>query len=314
MWTGRAAERSTRFAWSAFGPDGLAMDVQVALIALGVMVGLSVVLSGVLAIANRRLHVDEDPRIDTVEGMLPGTNCGACGQPGCRAFAEAVVAGGVAPGECTVSSEEQREDIALFLGVSVGGDEKRVARLACAGGTHVARQRAQYIGLGTCRAAVLVAGGGKGCAWGCLGLGDCDVVCDFDAIHMDAHALPVVDEALCTACGDCVEICPKDLFEIHPVSHRLWVACKNLAFGDEAEDECDVACTACARCAADAPPGVVTMRDNLAVVDYAQNDRTSPDIIQRCPTGAIVWLHGRKGPVKGRLAKPVIRHTALPVG
>ena len=42
----------------------------------------------------------------------------------------------------------------------------------------------------TCRAAALVAGGGKGCFWGCLGLGDCDVACDFDAIHMNAHELP----------------------------------------------------------------------------------------------------------------------------
>ncbi len=92
-----------------------------------------------------------------------------------------------------------------------------MARLACAGGTNVARNRARYEGLESCRAAALVAGGGKGCFWGCLGLADCAVVCDFDAIRMDAHELPVVDEAKCTACGDCVEACPKDLFSIHPV-------------------------------------------------------------------------------------------------
>jgi Na+-translocating ferredoxin:NAD+ oxidoreductase RNF subunit RnfB len=290
------------------------MDVTITLIALGVMVGLSVSLSGVLAVANRKLHVQEDPRIDEVEHMLPGNNCGACGLPGCRAFAEQAVAGQVAPGACTVSSEESRESIAAYLGVSVGGEEKQVARLACAGGSNVARQRGRYVGVSTCRAANLVAGGGKGCAWGCLGYGDCMEVCDFDAIVMDAHALPVVDEDLCTACGDCVEICPKQLFELHPVSHRLWVACKNLAFGDEAESECAVACTACARCAADAPPGVVSMIHNLAVVDYRKNPQTVPAAIQRCPTGAIVWLHGRHGAVKGRQAKPVIRQSALPIG
>jgi Na+-translocating ferredoxin:NAD+ oxidoreductase RNF subunit RnfB len=290
------------------------MEVTIVLIALAVMVGLSLTLSGVLVVANRRLYVYEDPRIAQVESMLPASNCGACGQPGCRAFAEQVVSGAAAPGQCTVSSEEGREAIALYLGVSVGGDEKQVARLACAGGTNVARQRARYVGVSTCRAANLVAGGGKGCAWGCLGWGDCMQVCDFDAIQMDPFGLPVVDEELCTACGDCVEICPKQLFELHPVSHRLWVACKNLAFGDEAEDECAVACTACARCAADSPAGVVEMIDNLAVVNYARNDDTSPAAIQRCPTGAIVWLHGRQGALKGRQAKPVIRHTALPIG
>jgi RnfABCDGE-type electron transport complex B subunit len=290
------------------------MDVTITLIALAVMVGLSLSLSSVLAIANRKLHVQEDPRIDDVERLLPGNNCGACGLPGCRAFAEQAVAGTIAPGKCTVSSEEMRETIAGLLGVNVGGEEKQVARLACAGGSNVARQRGRYVGVSTCRAANLVAGGGKGCAWGCLGYGDCMDVCDFDAIVMDAHALPVVDEDLCTACGDCVEICPKQLFELHPVSHRLWVACKNLAFGDEAESECAVACNACGRCAADAPSGVVNMIDNLAVVDYRHNDLTTPSAIQRCPTGAIVWLHGRQGAVRGRQARPVIRQSALPIG
>jgi len=246
--------------------------------------------------------------------MLPGTNCGACGQPGCRAFAEKLVVGETAPGQCTVSAEEARESIAGFLGVDVGGDEKRVARLACAGGSHVARQRAAYVGEATCRAANLVAGGGKGCAWGCLGLGDCMVVCDFEAITMNPVALPVVDEDLCTACGDCVEICPKDLFSLHPVSHRLWVACKNLAFGDEAEDECEVACTACARCVADAPEGLARMENNLVVVDYSKNEQAHAGIIERCPTGAIVWLDGRRGVLRGRHAKPIIRHEALPLG
>ena len=290
------------------------MSITITLIALVLMVGLSLILAGLLALADRKLYVFEDPRISEVEGMLPHSNCGACGLPGCRAFAEKAVAGEITPGKCTVSNEETREIVARFLGVNVGGDEKRVARLACAGGSNAARQRARYVGVSTCRAANLVAGGGKGCAWGCLGYGDCMEVCDFNAIVMNEHALPVVDEERCTACGDCVEICPKVLFELHPVSHRLWVACKSLAFGDEAESECAVACNACGRCVADAPAGVLKIINNLAVVDYQLNDQTSPAIIQRCPTGAIVWLHGRRGIVKGRQARPVIRQAALPVG
>ena len=58
-------------------------------------------------------------------------------------------------------------------------------RLACAGGSNVARHRAHYVGLQTCAAAALVAGGGKACFWGCLGLGDCDRACEYDAIEMD---------------------------------------------------------------------------------------------------------------------------------
>jgi Na+-translocating ferredoxin:NAD+ oxidoreductase RNF subunit RnfB len=283
------------------------MLVLTAVAAIG---GLTLLLAGLLVVADRKLRVEEDPRIDAVDDMLPHANCGACGYPGCRPFAEALVAGAAKPGRCTVSSPADHARIAGYLGVDVGAEEKRVARLACAGGTNVARSRARYHGLDSCRAAALVAGGGKGCFWGCLGLADCAEVCDFDAIRMDAHDLPVVDEALCTACGDCVEACPKDLFSIHPASHRLWIACRSLEAGDGLLEECEVACTACARCAQDAP-GLITMSHNLPVVDYGRDHATRAPIA-RCPTGAIVWLDPKLGPVKGAAAKKIVRRGERP--
>jgi len=280
--------------------------------ALAFMGGLGIVLAAVLALANKKLHVQEDPRIDEVEGMLPGTNCGACGSPGCRAFAEACVGGNANPSKCTVSSRDMVAFIAGYLGVEVGEQEKIVARLACAGGNHVARMRANYAGMGSCRAAVAAGGGGKACAWGCLGLGDCEESCGFDAIHMDRHGLPVVDEDKCVACNDCVVACPLDLFSLHPVSHQLWVACKSLAQGDDALADCDVACTGCARCAADAPEGLICMKNNLAVVDYSKNHLASRIATERCPTGAIVW-YDKGQAIKGGAARKIIRKEPLPI-
>ncbi len=285
------------------------MSVVIAVLALG---GLTLLLAIMLVVANRKLYVYEDPRIDVVEDLLPHANCGACGFPGCRPFAEALVAGEILPGKCTVSSEEGRESIASYLGVSAGGEEKQVARLACAGGINVARNKANYKGIETCRAASLVSGGGKGCFWGCLGIGDCMEVCDFDAIHMDEHALPVVDVDKCTACGDCVEICPKDLFSLEAVSHQLWVACKNLEMGDEILEDCEVACTACGRCAMDAPGDLIVMKDHLPVINYSEKQLMDP--IQRCPTGAIVWLDKKLGTIKGRESKKIVRKGAREVG
>lgn len=284
--------------------------MAVILTAVAALGGITVILAALLILANKKLYVQEDPRIDIVEEMLPHANCGACGFPGCRPFAEALVGGQALPGKCTVSSEEGRHQIAHFLGVDVGAQEKVVARLACAGGINVARNRARYEGLKTCRAAAVVAGGGKGCFWGCLGLADCEVVCDFDAIHMNQFSLPVVDEEKCTACGDCVEVCPKDLFSLHPASHRLWVACKNLEAGDEILEDCEVACTACGRCAADAP-GMIKMVNNLPVVDYSKNHKTDVPI-QRCPTGAILWIEKDGTIIKGRESKKVLRKSTLP--
>jgi len=278
------------------------------------MAALGIILAAVLAVANKKLYVYEDPRIDQVEDMLPGANCGACGQAGCRAFAEKVVAGELSPSQCTVNSPEMTQAIASFLGVEAGEQERKVARLACAGGRHVARVRARYEGLKTCRAAALVSGGGMGCAWGCLGLGDCMEVCDFGAITMDEFGLPVVDPEKCTACGACVEVCPRGLFTLLPESYRLWVACKNQAKGGDALAECEVACTGCGLCVADAPPGLIQLNNNLAVIDYSRIDEATPEIIQRCPTGAIVWLDPEKGAVKGAAATKVLRKTPLPIG
>lgn len=276
------------------------------------MAALGGLLALFLAIANKRLWVFEDPRISQVEELLPHSNCGACGTAGCHNFAEQAVEGKIEPGRCTVNSPEQNKNIAALLGVALGDVEKRVARLACAGGSHVAKMRAHYKGLTSCRAATLAGGGGKSCAWGCLGLGDCADVCDFDAIQMDKNGLPVVDVAKCTACGDCVDICPKALFSIHGVTHKLWVACRNEDDGDAAEAACEVACTACGRCAVDAAEGLIHMERNLATIDYNKNDIASRIAIERCPTGAIVWLEGDHIS-KGKAAKKIIRSQPLPV-
>ena len=248
----------------------------------------------VIAMVNKKFQVWEDPRIDGVEDLLPKSNCGACGEPGCRAFAEKAVAGNIQPSACTVMGEEDIADVAAYLGVDAGEANKRVARLLCAGGSSVAVQNSAYAGLSTCKAAASVAGGGKGCNWGCLGLGDCEVCCDQDAIYMNDDDLPVVIPELCTACNDCVEACPKDLFELMPMDYKLIVQCKNLLKGDAAEDLCSVACNTCNRCVADSEPGVIEMIDNLAVVNYEKNELTDPKAIERCPTGAIVWVEGQQ--------------------
>lgn len=279
---------------------------------LAFMGGLGVILAAGLALANKKLHVQEDPRVEEVDSLLPQTNCGACGQPGCRAFAEACVQGKVNPSQCTVNTKDMSALIADLLGVELGKTSRIVARLACAGGSHVAKMRARYRGMPSCQAAMVTGGGGKACAWGCLGLADCERSCDFDAIYMDRHGLPVVIEDKCVACNDCVEACPLDLFSLQPVDHRLWVACKNLHEGDEALAECEVACTGCARCGVDAPEGLIDIRDNLARINYSRNHLASPVPIQRCPTGAIVWLEDQMV-VKGAAARRIIRQAPLPV-
>ena len=270
-------------------------------------------LAVLLIVANQRFYVYEDPRIEEVENLLPRANCGACGSPGCRAFAEGLVTGEYEPGQCTANSSELNKQIASRLGVALNVQEQRLPRLACAGGSHVAWLRARYDGMEGCRAADMVSGGGKGCSWGCLGQGDCVHSCQFDAIKLDSNGLPHIDAEKCTACGDCIDACPRFLFSLHPVSHQLWVACNNKEFGDKAEAQCGVACTACGRCEMDAAKGLIAISNNLATVDYSMNPKAERKAIERCPTGAIVWLDKDDHIHKGKKARKVIRRDALPV-
>lgn len=270
------------------------MDLGTLLLSAATLGAIGLFFGSLIAFAHKRLHVWEDPRIDGVTGLLPGTNCGGCGFPGCRAFAEGLTLGKAEPAGCTNMAREQVLAVASYLGVAAGQAKKRVARLLCAGGTHVAIQQAEYRGLGTCVAAKAVAAGGKGCSWGCLGLADCERACTFGAIRMNRYGLPVVEPDRCTACNDCVEVCPQDLFTLMPIEWKLIVQCKSALEGESAEALCKAACTACGKCALDAAPGLIAIRKGLAVVDYAKNDLAGPVATGRCPTGAIAWVEGRQ--------------------
>ncbi len=264
--------------------------METLLTAPGIMTGLGLFFGVILAIASRVFKVDEDPRISATEEMLPGTNCGACGEPGCLPFAQKLVIGEIQPGKCTVASADDIDNIADFLGVDAGDSVKQVARLHCAGGTGQAYQIAEYQGFESCRSAAVVSGGGKGCSWGCLGLADCEVSCDFDAIQMSQTGLPVVDIDKCTACNDCIEACPKDLFELVPIDQKLFVQCSIPLAGEKVTMLCNVGCDACGKCAADAPVGLIEMVNELPVIHYETGLPVTPKATSRCPTGSIVWL------------------------
>ena len=266
------------------------MDFDAIIQSILILSGVCVVFGALIALVHSRFRVFEDPRIDAAVELLPGTNCGACGTPGCRAFAEGLVAGEQQPANCTVMGPAEIEDVAQLLGVAAGESNKRVARLLCAGGSDVAVQDAEYRGFASCKAAASVAGGGKGCTWGCLGLADCELSCDFDAIHMNAAQLPIVDPVSCTACGDCVDACPKDLFVVMPLEQHLIVQCRSELEGDEAEALCRVACNGCGKCALDAAEGLIDIVNGLAVIDYTKHELEAPSATKRCPTGAIVWI------------------------
>lgn len=254
------------------------------------MTALGFLFATGLVLAYKKLKVEEDPRIERVNEILPQANCGACGYSGCRAFAEAVANGKAPVTGCPVGGEETAALVAQTLGVDAGEMIKMVARLHCRGTVEAAKSRGIYSGIPTCYASHLV-GGNKQCSYGCLGFGDCVSACQFDALHMGDDGLPVVKEDKCTACGMCVDACPRNLFELHPLAQEILVFCRSEDRGPLARKVCQAACIACGICVRACPDAVV-MEKNLAVItDYKKIPPNKIPEIEKCPTDAIGRIH-----------------------
>jgi Na+-translocating ferredoxin:NAD+ oxidoreductase RNF subunit RnfB len=178
--------------------------------------------------------------------------------------------------------EKASRAIAEIMGVEAGNVEAHTAAVHCKGGNAEARKKFTYHGLADCRAAVLVAGGDKECQWGCLGLGTCERACPFDAVHVGANGVAVVDPKKCTGCRKCVEVCPKKIIDLMPTSAKIFLACSNHDVGARVKKYCSVGCTACALCVKATPSGAIEMWDNLPQLDYRKEENFVA-AVHRCP-------------------------------
>jgi len=214
-----------------------------AIIAVGV---LGIVLGLIIGIVAKVFAVEVDERIERVEELLPGANCGGCGYAGCADFAKGVVGGNATPDQCPVASPEDVTNIADYLGISAEEKEKMVALVRCSGDIKHT-ERSLYNGVRDCRSAVLVAGGAKGCDYGCLGFGSCAEACPFGAIEM-RDGLAIVHKELCVGCENCVAACPKDLIIMVPAAVETHVYCNSPEKGAAKRAVCKTACIGCRKC------------------------------------------------------------------
>ena len=278
---------------------------------IAILAGLGFLLALVLYLIAERFKVVEDPRIDEVEKVMPGANCGGCGFAGCRAFADSAVKAPNLDGHyCPVGGSEVMKKVADILGFAVEEKAPQVAVLRC-NGTCAARPTVNYYdGVKSCKVKAALYSGDTACPFGCLGCGDCEAACQFGALHMDPETgLPVVDEEKCTACGACVKACPKALLELRnkgPRGMREFVACRNTDKGPVAKKACANACIGCGICVKTCTHEAITMENNIAYIDFAKC-KLCRECEAMCPTGAI---HGvnfpkplDKAALKERIAK-----------
>lgn len=257
-----------------------------------VVSGLGALLALLLFLVAKKFKVEEDPRIDDVEKILPGANCGGCGFAGCRAMAEALVkSDDISSLYCPVGGGECMKQVAQVLGKEAAEREPLVAVVRCAGSCENRPRINRFDGAQSCKVAATLYAGETGCSFGCLGLGDCALKCDFGALHINpATGLPEVDEEKCTACGACVKACPKMIIELRkkaPKGRKIYVSCVNKDKGAVARKACKVACIGCGKCAKVCAHDAITIENNLAYIDFTKCKMCRKCVVE-CPTGAIV--------------------------
>ena len=137
----------------------------------------------ILTFASRALAVEEDPRVADLVDILPGLNCGSCGNPGCEGYAKKLLQG--APTNmCQPGGDAVARQVADYLGVEVQAVTERRACVACHGAPDRIRPTEAYDGPKTCRSFATMGHATKSCTYGCIGFGDCAAACPFDAIQI----------------------------------------------------------------------------------------------------------------------------------
>ncbi|MBF0188451.1 MAG: electron transport complex subunit RsxB [Magnetococcales bacterium] len=156
------------------------------------MGGLALVAGLGLGFAAKKFHVEGDPTVDKLEEVMPATNCGNCGYPGCRPYAEAVANEDEAINLCPPGGTATMEAIAAIMGVDPAPMEERAPSVA-----YIDEEK-------------------------CIGCTACIKACPVDAIigaNKQSHTV-IIDE--CTDCDKCIEPCPTDCITMVPKEVTLY--------------------------------------------------------------------------------------------
>ena len=169
------------------------------LIAIAALLGLAAVFGAVLGFASEKFKVEGDPIVDQIDDLLPQTQCGQCGHPGCRPYAEAI-AEGEEHNRCPPGGQDTVDALTDLLGRDEltlddeGAEDANIPKVA-------------YIREDEC-----------------IGCTKCIQACPVDAILGAAKHMHTVIESECTGCDLCVDPCPVDCIDMVTVEQdiRTW--------------------------------------------------------------------------------------------
>lgn len=161
--------------------------------AIGSLTALGIALGGMLGIAARLLKVEGNPLAEEIAGLMPGTNCGQCGLPGCSAAAEALANAEVGVDLCPPGGRALAAALADKLGVEadLSAMEDGPPRVA-------------FVNEDLC-----------------IGCTKCFKRCPTDALVGGPKQIHVVVPDICSGCEQCVDLCPTECIRMRPIPDSL---------------------------------------------------------------------------------------------
>lgn len=162
------------------------------LITIGVIIFLSLIIGVALGISTIKFKVDGDPIIEKIDSILPQTQCGQCGYPGCKPYATAIANGEADINQCPPGGDDGIHKLADLLGVDYKplNEEHGVPK----------PKSVAIIDEKTC-----------------IGCTLCIQACPVDAILGSAKHMHTIIEKECTGCELCLPPCPVDCIEMVPI-------------------------------------------------------------------------------------------------
>ena len=166
------------------------------LTALLVMTGIALLLGAGLGFASIKFKVEGDPLVDKIDAILPQTQCGQCGFPGCRPYANAIAGGEAEINQCPPGGEEGIRKLADLLG-------REFKPLSEEHGVEKPKSVA-VIDEQTC-----------------IGCTLCIQACPVDAIVGAAKQMHTIITPMCTGCELCLPPCPVECIRMEPIGENI---------------------------------------------------------------------------------------------